>query len=207
MKKIKLVLLVVFLIILFVVSFHKINNVKGEGTFENPYYIKDVKVINELEEKFKEIYPNLLEDTTIEFSKDADFKWYNKESIKSKTIYVESIRYIGSQMQVDMMIDFTCDGVEEKLKKDVINRFKNEEIMITTSYYSLDYERKDNINTSMFNSSNINDFTVRLARDSQQNHAKMIICYKLMYNNEWYSLSSLIHVDTPQYIKTLSKEY
>lgn len=178
-----------------------IKEIKGKGSFDDPYRVKDVSKIIELEEIFKNNYTGLIADSDKPFDESIDELWINENNDRSNDIYIQSIRHIGNQKQATMMIYYTCNAIEEDLKKDVINRFKNEEIMITTSYYSLNYSKVNDIDTSLFNSANADKFSLCLADHILNDYAKIIIEYKINLDDEWYFLSSMINIENPEYMK------
>jgi hypothetical protein len=206
MKKIIAVIIIVCSILILYMYNNDIISKRGKGTFDDPYYIQDINEIGKLEDIFKESYPNMLTNSDVKYDDNTDMYWKNHLKNTDSNIYIDSIHYIGNQTQADMMILFTCNGVDKELKQDVNSRFKDEEIMITTSYYSIDV-KNNGANTTLFNKENADTFSLRLADDIINDYVKMIVTYKVQYENHWYYLSSLINVESPQFLQIPKELY
>lgn len=208
MKKIIGIILILSIVLFAIIMNNNINQKSGEGTFDNPLKISDINTINHLESIFKEKYNTIFKDSNIKYTDNTDTYWKPTHSQKvNNKIQITHVHYIGNQMQANMMIIFTCQGIDEHLKQEVISRFKDEDFIITTSYHSLDIDLSKKVNTSLFSSENSDPFSLKLADDILNDYAKMIIEYKMFHEGKWYQLSSLINITNPQYLSIPNTDY
>ncbi len=206
MKKIVCCIFLVSIITLFVVINQQIGKKRGEGTEKSPYFINDVSLIQSMEKDFADEFDSIFKNDINKYKDDTDSVWKVDKKGESD-IQIQSVHYIGNQMQSNMMIIYTCDGVQKELKEDVVKRFKDDRFMITTSYNSLDLNLNKKVDSKLFDSKRADLFSLRLADDILNNSAKMIVTYNLKYKEKWYQLTTLVHIDNPSYLQIPNKEY
>lgn len=176
---------------------NQVETIKGDGTKENPYQVKDTTIIEIIESEFQEAYPTLfIESDTL--CEEQLYQVWETTNTSDANIQIQKVQYYGQDAVIDYEIKYLFYPMFDYIKFDANKRAKDEAIILTSSYYSLiDPFTQTSKNNERYQGDN---FTSVLSEIYDELGGFFVVDYLINYEEQWYLMSSMMKLENGQKI-------
>lgn len=174
---------------------NQVETIKGDGTKDNPYQIKDAITIEKIELEFQESYPSLFMESDM-ICEEQLYQVWETTNTSDANIQIQKVQYYGQDALIDYEIKYLFYPMFDYIKFDANKRAKDETIILTSSYYSL---IDPFTQTSKYNQRYQGDnFTSVLSEIYDELGGFFVVDYLINFEEQWYFMSSMMKLENGQ---------